>query len=302
MLLDIVFKLNDLSYGKVGEKLEKATAKDYIVDPNTILGITSVGRSDTMPGHKYGPAVRPYYLIHYILSGSGEFKVNNVSYHLHAGQGFLIEPNYRTTYIADEQTPWSYVWLGFTGSFAEKIIKELTISEREPVFNSNQSYEIVTCVNEILAQKRDSPSDNFYMLSYLMRFLSFIAKGTVSNINLTKPSQNQYVAKAIEYISQNLTIVSVDCLAQAININRSYLSNLFKHELDLTPSEYIRNFRITKARHLLESSRINIDEVAERCGYEKTNTFTRTFHRIYGISPRQYRQQSQYQKIGDKDH
>ena len=90
--------------------MERAIARDYTVSSQIEIGLTSVGRSDTMPGHKYGPAVRPYYLIHYILSGSGIFKVDNVTYHLHAGQGFLIVPNCRTTYIADKETPWSYIW------------------------------------------------------------------------------------------------------------------------------------------------------------------------------------------------
>ena len=98
--------------------MEKAVAFDYSPGKDSQLGITSVGRSDTMAGHRFGPAVRPYYLIHYILAGSGTFRVNGIDYHLHSGQGFFIEPNYQTYYIADELTPWSYVWLGFTGSYA----------------------------------------------------------------------------------------------------------------------------------------------------------------------------------------
>lgn len=271
--------------------MEKAIARDYPIQREAALGITSVGRSDTMTGHKYGPAVRPYYLIHYILAGSGTFKVNNIAYHLHAGQGFLIEPNYRTTYIADTATPWSYVWLGFTGQGAIQLIDQLAISETTPVFNSDDSFELADCVNKILLIKEMTPANNLLALSYLLRFLSCIAAATVSAVKQEQPKQNQYVEQAIQYIGQHLTTVSVDALAQAVNINRSYLTDLFKRNLDLTPSDYIRNFRITKARHLLESSTLNIDQVAEQCGYQHTNSFTRVFKQIYGISPRKYRQQ-----------
>ncbi|MBB1079283.1 helix-turn-helix domain-containing protein [Limosilactobacillus sp. STM2_1] len=272
--------------------MERAIARDYAIRPNEELGLTSVGRSDTMPEHKYGPAVRPYYLIHYILAGSGTFKVNNIAYHLHAGQGFLIEPNYRTTYVADKETPWSYVWLGFAGKSAATWINQLNISETSPVFNSTESYELADCVNKILALDNLAPANNLRAISYLFRFLSYIARGTVANVQQVRPKQNYYVTEAIQNISHHVTTVTVDNLAQAININRSYLTALFKRNLDLTPSEYIRNFRITKARHLLESSDTSIDQVAEQCGYQHLNSFTRVFKQTYGISPRQYRQQS----------
>lgn len=271
--------------------MERAITADYPLQQGAALGITAVGRSDTMAGHKYGPAVRPYYLIHYILAGSGTFKVNNVAYHLHAGQGFLIEPDYRTTYIADMDTPWSYVWIGFTGRDAPQLIRQLAISETTPVFTSRASFKLADCVNNILAIKEMTPAQNLRALSYLLRFLSYIAEATASNVKQRKPGQNPYVAQAIQYISQHLTTVSVDELARTVNLNRSYLTDLFKQNLDLTPSEYIRNFRITMARHLLESSTLSIDQVAEQCGYEHAKSFARVFKQTYGISPRKYRQQ-----------
>lgn len=273
--------------------MERAVSKEFTVQPTSELGITSVGRSDTMAGHKYGPAVRPYYLIHYILAGAGTFMVNNIAYDLHAGQGFLIEPNYQTTYIADNETPWSYVWIGFTGRGADFLLNQLAISEGTPVFNSKNSFELASCVNNILAMKEYTPASNLRALSYLLQFLSYIAAGTVENTIHHQETQNPYVKQAIEYIGQNIQGVTVDKLAQAVNVNRSYLAELFKQNLDLTPSEYIRNFRITKARHLLESSDLSIDQVAFQCGYQHANSFTRLFNRSYGLSPRSYRQQVQ---------
>ncbi|WP_076459202.1 AraC family transcriptional regulator [Limosilactobacillus caccae] len=271
--------------------MEKAIAKDYPLPRDAELGITSVGRSDTLPGHKYGPAVRPYYLIHYILAGSGTFTVNNIAYHLHAGQGFLIEPNYRTTYIADQATPWSYVWVGFAGQGAAQLIDQLAISETTPVFNSSNSFELANSVNQILLIDKMTPANKLLSLSYLLRFLSLIAAATVSDVKPEKPQQNQYVTQAIQYVGQHLSTVSVDKLARSVNLNRSYLTDLFKQNLDLTSSDYIRNFKITKARHLLESSTLSIDQIAEQCGYQHTNSFTRMFKQTYGISPRKYRQQ-----------
>ena len=50
--------------------MERAIARDYTVSSQIEIGLTSGGRSDTMPGHKYGPAVPPYYLIHFFYNRS----------------------------------------------------------------------------------------------------------------------------------------------------------------------------------------------------------------------------------------
>ena len=93
--------------------MEKAVTMNFIPPKNDQLRLLSVGRSDTLSSHKYGPVVRNYYLIHYILAGLGTFQTEQMTYRLHAGQVFLIEPGQETTYIADKNTPWSYIWIGF---------------------------------------------------------------------------------------------------------------------------------------------------------------------------------------------
>ena len=56
------------------------------------------GMQECKPNYSYGPAVRPNYLLHYCLSGQGEYHVNNQVYQIKAGDAFLIMPNV-VTYI-----------------------------------------------------------------------------------------------------------------------------------------------------------------------------------------------------------
>ena len=82
---------------------------------NTSLEIYFCGREQCAAGHSFGPAVRPHYLIHFILSGKGRYHVNGDAYHLQAGDAFLIYPGETTVYEADEKNPWEYAWIGFGG-------------------------------------------------------------------------------------------------------------------------------------------------------------------------------------------
>ena len=50
------------------------------------------GMQECKPNYSYGPAVRPNYLLHYCLSGQGEYHVNNQVYQIKAGDAFLIKP------------------------------------------------------------------------------------------------------------------------------------------------------------------------------------------------------------------
>lgn len=272
--------------------MERAVAFDYSPAVGTALGITSVGRSDTMPGHHFGPAVRPYYLVHYILAGAGTFEADGVTYHLHAGQGFVIKPNQQTNYIADMVTPWSYIWLGFSGTYADQLVDQLTSLGQLPIFQNSHSAAMAECVNEVLRRPNKTVADQLMDNSSLLRFLGIIANSPQeSGGGSYQPAGNPYVNKAIQYLAQHITDISVDRLAHAVNLNRSYLSDLFKTSTGLTPSQYIRNFRITKARHLLESSPLSIDQIANRCGYQHANSFARIFKQTYGMSPREYRAQ-----------
>ena len=70
------------------------------------------GYSKCAPLHSFGPAVRPHYVLHYIMEGKGRYYAGGTRFDLQAGQGFLIEPDVQTFYQADEKDPWTYLWIG----------------------------------------------------------------------------------------------------------------------------------------------------------------------------------------------
>lgn len=93
------------------------------------------GYAKCEPLHSFGPAVRPNYLIHIITEGKGKYTVAEKQYTLHAGQGFLIEPDIQTFYQADADEPWSYMWVGFSGSRAKEYLVELGLGDSNLTFD-----------------------------------------------------------------------------------------------------------------------------------------------------------------------
>ncbi|KEQ15108.1 GlxA family transcriptional regulator [Endozoicomonas numazuensis] len=63
----------------------------------------------------------------------------------------------------------------------------------------------------------------------------------------------------------------------------------FQAATRLTPSKYLQQLRVSKARELMELSRMNIEEIAWQVGYEDASAFRRVFQAITGLTPRDYR-------------
>ena len=101
----------------------KVTEKELVS-----LSVYNVGFQNCDPLCQWGPGIRDHYLIHYIISGKGYYKVNNKTYTLVAGDTFLVYPNTEVIYYADENEPWEYAWVGFTGSDASMILKAIAFS------------------------------------------------------------------------------------------------------------------------------------------------------------------------------
>lgn len=103
--------------------MEKAFKLDFINDKTGSLYVNCCGCSQTEALHSFGPASKPHYLIHYVLSGKGHFRFHDKEYRLEAGYGFLIQPNELAFYQADAKDPWSYLWVGFAGSARKSIYR-----------------------------------------------------------------------------------------------------------------------------------------------------------------------------------
>lgn len=257
------------------------------------LHINNFGHSVTDPCHKFGPAVRNFYLIHYILDGKGEFFVNNNCYHLKKGQGFLIEPDYQTVYMADAENPWTYVWVGFSGKKSKEILNSIGISQEFPIFTCEEEQHPEKYVMDMLSHNNANPSDLYRQSAMLYLFFSCLAKANKDDSGV-KSQDNIYITHAIRYIQNHYSeSIRIEEIARYVGLNRSYLSTLFKKHTGLSPLKYLQNFRLTKAAHLLSMTQLSIASIAFSCGYQEPESFHKIFRQTTGLSPSQYRIQEQ---------
>ncbi|MCH7411308.1 response regulator [Belliella sp. DSM 111904] len=103
-------------------------------------------------------------------------------------------------------------------------------------------------------------------------------------------ADEEFLEKLNAIIYGNLTNpnLNVDLLADNFNMSRPTLYRKIKAISDLTPNELINLARLKKAAELLSSSDYKIYEVADLVGYNSQNSFTRNFHKQFGMTPTEY--------------
>ena len=83
---------------------------------------------------------------------------------------------------------------------------------------------------------------------------------------------------------------SISVIAEAYHVSPSHMSTLFKKEMGVGFAEYIWNLRLQRAKELLLSTDMPIDEISTMVGYCTPNSFRRKFKQETGITPSQFRE------------
>lgn len=272
--------------------MEKAYKLEFRNAQLGSLYVTCCGCSKTEPLHSFGPAVKPHYMIHYILSGKGTFTIGDTTYPLEAGYGFLIPPEELVFYQADPDDPWTYVWVGFSGELAVEHVKNMGLSRKQPIFRSDASDEIYAAVRDMMEHNTSGLANDLRRNGQLGIFLSYVAQDAPVRGRSEEDKANTYVRKAVEFIQSNYcNPIKVTDVARFVCINRSYLYTLFKNAMGFSPQQFLTSFRITKATELLQLTELPIESIAISCGYTDPLVFTKAFRQLKKRSPSAYRKE-----------
>lgn len=258
--------------------------------PNT-LSIYFCGREQCSPGHSFGPAVRPHYLIHVVLSGKGIYRQKNCTYHLKAGDAFLISPMESTYYQADQNDPWEYAWIGFDGQDIHTLL-EHTCFQNSCIFSCPESGDtgyIMKRLMFFILNTFSDPSRNQLTLSGL--FLQLL--GTMSGPGNSRGESfsRQYVDRALEYMNNNYSYnIRIQDIADAIGIDRTYLYRIFMEQEHISPKQYLLRLRIRTAVNMLSGTQYTITEISYSCGFKDAAAFSSQFKKFTGFSPTKFRE------------
>ena len=134
--------------------------------------------------------------------------------------------------------------------------------------------------------------DNCFSFFHLHRILTEKTMAYFKDFKNSSP-ENSIIYLIREFIAQHYqdTDLSVKSISGHINMSASYTCTFFKNETGMTLNQYITDFRMKKAAQLLADPRNRINDISGQVGYNDGNYFSKSFRKITGVSPSEYREQ-----------
>jgi AraC-like DNA-binding protein len=244
----------------------------------------------------------PEYQVVYITAGQGEFESSPTgTREITAGTVFLLFPGVWHRYRPARETGWDEYWVSFSGRNMENLQAEGFFVPEEAVLRAGVTDAILVPFRQLLVRLRAEPAgfphlmaaDAMEILAAILAVVptespAMVAKGPQD----VTTYEDRIVAEAMRLIwGQTQEPMSVDRVAKQLPLTRRSLERRFRAVVGHTIHEEIVRCRLERASRLLANTSLSIQEVAIAAGFASTDTMGRTFQRVEGVSPRDYRRQ-----------
>jgi len=202
-------------------------------------------------------------------------------------------------YRPRQETGWDEYWVSFSGRNMESLQEEGFFVPEHTVLSTGLTDSLLNPFRKLLTRLREEVSGFPHLLAAdTMEILAAIlaAVPTESAEMVAKGPQDvttfedRIVAEAMRLIwGQSQEPMSVERVARQLPLTRRSLERRFRSVVGHTIHEEIIHCRLERATRLLVNTHLSIQEVAAASGFASTDTMGRVFHRIQGMSPRDYR-------------
>jgi len=231
--------------------------------------------------------------LYLVCRGKGVYSLGNVEFPVKENDIFVLYPNVPIRCVADKNDPWELQAISFDGVDARLLLNAAGFELKHPVRNLDgiTMDQVSRVISGIFTWRGQEIFSLAQSTACIYALLSVLVKTSSWDQNEMPPGWTGTVhfQKALDYIAANFSKpINVSDIAQHINLSRSRLFRLFKQQIFISPQQYLTDFRIRQAIHLLERRSGSIKEISQAVGIEDQLYFSNLFKQVTGKSPKNY--------------
>ena len=272
------------------KKVVREAAKNPLIRP---LYITDIG---FFPHAKNHYVERPdgvqQHIFIYCVDGKGWFSVQQQKVQVAPNQFFIIPEAVPHSYGSDSNVPWTIYWVHFTGREALVFLKGLSSGEENYLRGVPWQEERIALFEKIYHSLESGYSLERIGYSSICLW-HFLGTFIFPHLNPVQRmgEEEDLIEKAIHFMKINHErALSLDMLADAVNLSIPHFTSLFKKKTGYSPVDYHTRLRIQRSCQYLDLTNMKIKEVSSAVGYEDPYYYSRVFRKIMGEPPEKYRE------------
>lgn len=236
----------------------------------------------------------------FFTSGQGQVRINAREYNVTVGDIIVINSNHLHEFKT--QNSMTYHVLIIDRAFCQSNYIDIGKLHFSTHFRSEEISDCFHLLSEEFKLPHDAPWRTQTIRTLVMRILTEICKYHSEKYDKSREEDVTLISavkRAIGFInSEYASPLSLVEICNEIGLSKYYFAREFHRISGYTIVNYINLIRCENAKLLLSVGDLSILEISERCGYSDQSYFTRIFKRYTGISPTQYRKNSQQKSNG----
>ncbi|MBE6601712.1 MAG: AraC family transcriptional regulator [Ruminococcaceae bacterium] len=241
------------------------------------IGVGAIVAKEKEIQGEYKTHRHEFYELEYVLSGSGEYRIDDKRYEIQSGMLFFMTPFH---FHSVSTTGCRVYNVMFSAELCDTgFLIRLLHGDAPPVLNTAEEDTAFwrAALGEIVIADRDARY-TAYLLNALL--------GKLAARQPTSPSLGTPIKNAMLYLLQHFREnPTLSETAAHVGYAPSYFSAIFKKEVGMGFKEYVDNLRFDYAKKLVRHAELSIIEICRESGFDDYPNFIRRFQKRFGASP-----------------
>lgn len=220
------------------------------------------------------------------VAGAGWVELGTHRVRVGPSMAVLIPPGVPHSYGADDDEPWTIWWCHLRGSDLGDLWEAAGASVKRPLLSLRALDRATVLLDEIVSslERDQSPARLLATAGVAWRLMTQLA------VDRRLPEQGEPLERAMRYLEERVDgSIRVPELARLVGVSTSHLGALFREATGGGVLAYHTGLKMARARHSLDTTSLQVTEVAREVGYDDPFYFSRQFSRVHGMSPSDYR-------------